>query len=350
MSSPSKRIATNLITGVLGSGKTTAIQSLLDQKPVEEQWAVVINEYGQVAIDNVLLEHSDEIQVMELANGCVCCTMSHEFEPLLEQLIRKVNPDRLIIEPSGAGHPARIIDMLRSEGFGKLLDLRATLCMVDPADYANPRIANSSLFNDQLAMSDCVVISWTDKRSSEVVQRCRENIAALDPPKLMVFETAHGRLDPRWLDTPIDSPVQLKYDPAHTPPVASEVGVPVTPAIQLSQSKQSATTVGIEIPSTNVRHRRFENHGNGQWACGWIFPSHIVFDRDKIVDLVEGVSPVLRAKGIFHCQDDWWAINRKSVESSLQPSSYRSDSRLEIIAERPLDWNEIELQLLATRV
>jgi G3E family GTPase len=338
------RIPTNLITGVLGAGKTTAIQSLLDQKPEHERWAIVINEYGQVAIDNALLDHSHQVEVMELASGCVCCTMSYAFEPLLTQLIQRVKPDRLIIEPSGAGHPARIIDMLRGENFANLLDLRATICLVDPADFENPRIAESTLFNDQLHMSDCVVISWTDKRAGDVIQSCRDKIAAIDPPKINVYETAFGRLDPAWLDAAVSDNIFPRYDPAH-----SVVNQPTGDLQDLQTTSPQLTTIAQQ-PSLSTKPRRFENHGNGQWACGWIIAPTAIFDREKIVELTERIAAVRRVKGIFHCQDDWWAINRKGQESSLQPSSYRSDSRLEIIADQPLDWHEIESQLLSTTV
>lgn len=367
MRSAPVKIPTNLITGVLGAGKTTAIQSLLDQKPENERWAIVINEYGQVAIDNALLEHSAEIEVMELASGCACCTMSFAFRPLLAQLIRRVKPHRLIIEPSGAGHPARIIDMLRDQDFNKVLDLQATLCMVDPADFENPRIAESTLFNDQLHMSDVVVISWIDKRATSVLEACRRKIAALDPPKSHVYETSFGRLDISWLDSASSHQAILRYDPNH--PASDRLSQDVSDfnpdaldtkrTLDFTDQPQASESVPpsagkptlVDLSSVNsAKPRRFENQGNGQWACGWIFPPHTVFDRDQVVALVEQLQRIRRAKGLFHCQDDWWAINRKGHESSLQPSSYRSDSRLEIIADEPLDWDTIEERLLDMRL
>ena len=64
------------------------------------------------------------------------------------------------------------------------------------------------------------------------------------------------------------------------------------------------------------------------------------------METLESVSPIQRLKGIFHCEDDWWAINRKASESSLKTSAFRSDSRLEIIADQPLDWDAIEASLI----
>lgn len=338
-----KFIKTNLITGVLGAGKTTAIQSLIDVKPADERWAIIINEYGQVSIDDALLENSSDIQIMELASGCVCCTMSYAFEPLLAQLIRRVKPDRIIIEPSGAGHPARIIDMLRNENFGKVIELGCTICLVDPADFDNPRIADSDLFRDQLQMSDTVVISWIDKRGPEQVQRCREKLAQLDPAKSHVYETSKGRLELNWLDAEIVSPIVTNYHPDH--PATDDSTAP-----SRSDSTNITNVQLSPVASKSSKPRRLENAGNGHWACGWIWSPHVCFDHDKLMDTLDSIDNFLRLKGIFHCDNDWWAINRKGSDASLNVSSYRRDSRLEIISDQATDWDRIEIALMTSLI
>ncbi|MFO0940939.1 MAG: CobW family GTP-binding protein, partial [Pirellulales bacterium] len=319
---------------------TTAIQKLIDQKPADERWAIIINEYGQVSIDDALLENTGDVQIMELASGCVCCTMSYAFEPLLAQLIRRVKPDRIIIEPSGAGHPARIIDMLRNDNFGKVIKLGCTICIVDPADYDNPRIADSDLFHDQIQMSDAVVVSWTDKRHPEQVARCLQSLAQLDPPKSYIYQTSMGRLDLSWLDAEIVSTIVPIYHPNHS--AANVVHE------ERSEDSTSLTTLQLLHQAVkSVKPRRLENSGNGHWACGWIWASHVCFQHDALMEALDSIGQVLRLKGIFHCDNDWWAVNRKGAESSLTSSSYRSDSRLEIIADQPTDWDAIETTLMS---
>jgi hypothetical protein len=93
------RIPANLITGFLGSGKTTAIRALLDERPSGERWSVLINEFGTVSIDQTEFDAADaEVKVQELAGGCMCCTMSMIMEPLLARFLHQTQPDRLIIE------------------------------------------------------------------------------------------------------------------------------------------------------------------------------------------------------------------------------------------------------------
>lgn len=108
------QIPTHLIAGPLGAGKTTLIRHLLAQKPAGECWAVLINEFGQIGLDAALLEQGDDgIAMAEVAGGCLCCVNGAPFQVGLGRLLRKARPDRLLIEPSGLGHPAQVLAQLR---------------------------------------------------------------------------------------------------------------------------------------------------------------------------------------------------------------------------------------------
>ena len=101
-------IPTNLITGFLGVGKTTAVIDLLSRKPPGSRWAVLVNEYGEVAIDGALIEGSgpDGVTVREVGGGCVCCASAPYLPVALHFLLLDAKPERLIIETTGLGHPA----------------------------------------------------------------------------------------------------------------------------------------------------------------------------------------------------------------------------------------------------
>ncbi len=104
----SKKIPINLITGFLGAGKTSAIQSLLPFRPTSERWAVLINEYGMVSLDHILVNDSEGdlsgVHVDEMAGGCFCCSLSMELPLMLARIIRKTQPHRILLEPTGSGH------------------------------------------------------------------------------------------------------------------------------------------------------------------------------------------------------------------------------------------------------
>ena len=114
-----KAIPTNVITGFLGVGKTTAILNLLKQKPDDERWAVLVNEFGEVGIDGSLLHGKDRVEqgiyIKEVPGGCMCCAAGLSMHIALNMLIAHAKPHRLIIEPTGLGHPKEVLDILSSE-------------------------------------------------------------------------------------------------------------------------------------------------------------------------------------------------------------------------------------------
>ena len=100
-------IPTNLITGFLGVGKTTAVIDLLKRKELGSRWAVLVNEYGDVSIDGALIEGSEPegVTVREVGGGCVCCASAPYLPVALHLLLLEAKPERLIIETTGLGPP-----------------------------------------------------------------------------------------------------------------------------------------------------------------------------------------------------------------------------------------------------
>ena len=94
----------NLITGFLGSGKTTTLLHLLAHKPANEKWAILVNEFGEVGIDGALLANRGAA-LKEIPGGCMCCVNGLPLQVGLNMLLKQTKPDRLIIEPTGLGHP-----------------------------------------------------------------------------------------------------------------------------------------------------------------------------------------------------------------------------------------------------
>jgi len=101
-----------LLTGFFGVGKTTTIRSLLSRKPENESWAILINEFGEVAVDQTALEINNEtnVTIREIPGGCICCVMNVPMREAVAEIFQRSRPDRLLIEPTGLGHPAGILD------------------------------------------------------------------------------------------------------------------------------------------------------------------------------------------------------------------------------------------------
>jgi len=121
------QIPANIITGFLGVGKTTAIQYLLNHKPANERWAVLVNEFGEVGIDAGLLANERQatgVFMREVPGGCMCCAAGVPMQVALSQLIRQAKPDRLLIEPTGLGHPLEVVRVLQQPHYQDVLELR----------------------------------------------------------------------------------------------------------------------------------------------------------------------------------------------------------------------------------
>lgn len=117
---------TTLVTGFLGSGKTTTLLHLLSQKPSGEKWAILVNEFGEIGVDGALLADSGAT-LKEVPGGCLCCVNGLPLQIGLNTLLTRNQPDRLLIEPTGLGHPAQILALLASDTYQNWLSLRAAL-------------------------------------------------------------------------------------------------------------------------------------------------------------------------------------------------------------------------------
>ncbi|MFT4821050.1 MAG: G3E family GTPase, partial [Candidatus Azotimanducaceae bacterium] len=157
-------ISTNIITGFLGSGKSTAIIDLLAKKPAAERWAVLVNEFGEVGIDGGLLASGNDgnVFIREVPGGCMCCAAGLPMHIALNMLLARAKPDRLIIEPTGLGHPFEVANALATEYYQNLLNIQATLTLVDARKIADERYTRHATFNQQLEIADVVVASKSD--------------------------------------------------------------------------------------------------------------------------------------------------------------------------------------------
>jgi G3E family GTPase len=342
-----ERIPTNLIVGFLGSGKTTAITNLIEQRPDNEHWSIFVNEFGTVSIDHALVEsNTKEVAVEKLGGGCACCTMSFAFKPLLAQFIRRSKPDRLILEPSGISHPAKVVDILRSDDFSGAIDLRNIICLIDPNEFDDARWQKSEVFQDQVQLADIVVLNWTDVREREQIERCREWVASFNPAKKVIVETKFGVIDSELLDLEFMTTRFPLFAEAHPTP-SDRMAILAGGTGGLNAGASATQDISLDRKPEPRHPLCFPNQGTDFLGCGWIFHIDDVFDRNNLFDLLGAIRGVVRLKGVFRCQNDWWTINRTKQTTDFSKSTYRRDSRLEIIFESDLlNWDYLEESLV----
>ncbi len=161
------RVPVHIVTGFLGSGKTTLIHSLIEQKPVDEKWAILVNEFGQIGIDQAMFDARDDVVVKGLPGGCLCCQLAFVLQAALVNLLARSKPDRVIIEPSGLGHPAGLLDLLRGEAFQDVVTVQDIIATLDPRRLDEARVREHDTFQDQLHMADAIAITMGDPCSIE---------------------------------------------------------------------------------------------------------------------------------------------------------------------------------------
>lgn len=327
------RIPTNLITGFLGVGKTTAIRHLIGQKPVGERWAVLVNEFGEVGIDGAIIESAgrEGVSVSEIAGGCFCCSTEAPIEFSLMELIRQTTPHRVLIEPTGLGHPAKVLESLRGPWFRGVIDLRATICLADPTDFADSSVTNVEVFQDQLHMADVVVVNKIDRSPPGQLVTFLEFLNNMFPPKSYIVTTTQGVIDLSLLNVDT-SPERVPLFPnAH-------------PITALPEQPDSLPQISFLLPRHPIRK---ENRQDARTACGWIFSPLDSFRKVDLFELLGGSFDVHRLKGVFNVGQESLLFNRVGGELTCESIPYRRDSRLEVILDQPdYDWNEFERLLM----
>lgn len=324
-------VPTNIITGFLGSGKTTAINHLLQQRPKGERWAVLVNEFGQVGIDASLITETDGVAVKELAGGCLCCALGPSLPITLATLLRRARPDRLLIEPTGLGHPARIIDTLQSDQFKDVLSLHSIICLLDPGVLHQPDTLSQPSFIDQLNLADRVVLNRTDLASAEDIAEAHTLSANLFPPKAGVHQVSQGQLELAWLDLPHSSERQAEYPQAHA---QAAITSPLTPPKLPTQPKQGQPVYEF-------------GQGEDHYSYGWIFHSDDCFDWDQIRNVLDKLDTAVRVKAVLRIGHARVGYNRNAGQAATTAeSAWRRDSRLEILTRERLDKAELEQALL----
>ncbi|MGJ3241989.1 MAG: CobW family GTP-binding protein [Opitutales bacterium] len=348
------RVPVNLITGYLGAGKTTVIRHLLAHRPDREKWAVVVNEFGKIGLDQALLGEESSgtgaVAIREIAGGCVCCAANLALEQTLVDILRREKPTRILIEPTGLGHPPGMLDALQGPWLKPHLEPRATVCVVDPRQAAQPRWQAEPVFRDQLELADVILLHKSDlveTTDRETVEGwIRETFY---PPKVAILTGSQGALDPAWLDRPGTGGRTPQFPEIH----AQGTTHPLAP---LPSEKAAAEPE----PGKPVR---LTGSSGDVVTGGWLFHREDIFSAEATLALLDRWTPqaegsstkaesiILRLKGVFHFEGNWVVVNAVGSDKSAAPAAWRSDTRLEIIAKRPgPDWNAMEAELLACRM
>lgn len=219
------KIPTTVITGFLGAGKTTLIRHLLENAG-GRRLAVVVNEFGDVGIDGEILrgcgiEGCEDEDILELANGCICCTVADDFLPMMQKLVDRPNPpEHILVETSGLALPKPLVKAFTWPEVRTRATVDGVIAMVDAdavaagrfahdeAALAKARLSDPSLdhdtpleelFEDQLGCADLVILNKTDLIDLPVLARVEDQIRQHLRPGVKIIHASQGAVDPAIL-------------------------------------------------------------------------------------------------------------------------------------------------------
>ncbi len=217
----SEKIPATVITGFLGAGKTSLIRNLIENSN-GKKLALIINEFGDLGVDGEVLkgcgnENCTEEDIVELANGCICCTVADDFLPTIQALLdRDVRPDHIIVETSGLALPKPLVrafgwpevrTQVTVDGVITVVDgpaYRDGLFASNPNDVQAQREADENLdhdspleelFEDQLNCADMILLNKSDMLDSAEYEKASADIRGQIRPSVKIVKTSHGKLD-----------------------------------------------------------------------------------------------------------------------------------------------------------
>ena len=340
-----QKVPCTIVTGFLGAGKTTLVRHVIENAK-GRRLAILVNEFGDVGFDKSFLaacgvEGCTEDAIVELPNGCICCTVADDFVPALTTLLDRPDPpEHILIETSGLALPKPLVQAFQWPAIRGRVTVDGVVAVVDgpavasgafaddPEASAAQRAADAAVdhdnpleevFEDQLLCADLVVLNKSDLIDAETRARVRAEVEAHLPRAVKVVETENGAIDPRvLLGLAAAAEDDLDARPSHHgegedhdhddfDTVALPVRPAVTPADLAARVERAAETEGVlrikgfaEVEGKPMRlvvqgvGRRVSHHFDRPWRAGEARDGTLVviglkgFDRDAVAAALAG--------------------------------------------------------------
>ena len=327
MNNPKQKITvvpTNIITGFLGVGKTSAILQLLKSKPDNERWAVLVNEFGEIGVDGSLFQgqHSEEqeVYIREVPGGCMCCTAGLPMQIALNQLLTRAKPHRLLIEPTGLGHPIEVLEALTADYYQDVLSIQKIITLVDARKLTDSRYTEHATFNQQIAIADVIVGNKQDLYGPEHKAQLQAYAKSKAAKGVDIIFTEQGKLSIDVLDglIPVSAPDQPHQH----------------------HKDNNAYSGPSDDPIPGCGFIKAINQGEGFHSVGWRFDPAKVFCREKLLSFLNSIVAE-RMKAVFITETGVYGYNLTSDALSEAELDDCLESRIEIIASELSDqWEE----------
>lgn len=314
----------DIVFGFLGSGKTTFITRVLNEWGGKEKIVVLVNEFGEVGVDGALLREQGG-NVVEMPSGCICCTLQTDFRTQLLDIMENIQPERVIIEPTGVATIAQIRSIVEAQLFEKAIQEIRYILIADATGFMSLYKANPHFVESQVKNARLVLLNKCDRVDKRKAMLVRDAISAINP-EATVISTEFGEVD--W----------GQYQLALSTPLGSS-SIPEQKAIFAEPPQEAEEGEGFRLI-----HLQDQADALGYESFGLIYDD-INFDEKSLFGFfqrlqTDDLGEVVRAKGIFLIGNKSVLMDLASGELSSQSVPKAERSRVSIIG-RKLNRKEI---------
>ncbi len=291
---------------------------------------MLVNEFGEIGIDGSFFsgqsQNKDQVFFQEVPGGCMCCAAGLPMQIALGQLLSRAKPDRLLIEPTGLGHPREILQVLSTGYYREILSLQKTLTLVDARKLSDEKIFTNDTFNQQILMADTVVGNKLDLYSEQDRKLLEDYVKSHGQHHVKVIFTQSARIE---LDQ-LEGETANKHIGSHH-----------------HHHHASNKTLIADQPIPDCGYIKAENEGEGFKSVGWRFAPDIVFDHQILLSILKGVRAE-RMKAVFITNDGVFGYNLTTDALQVVELDDCDESCIEIISTK--SHEQIESELLEARV
>lgn len=312
----------NVVYGFLGAGKTTFIKHIMDYPPKDEKIVILVNEFGEVGVDGLLLADQKGVlaDIVELPSGCICCTLSSDFRRQFLEVHERFRPDRIIVEPTGVAMISQILQVLTAEDLRPLYTDSNLIHILDSSEFLDFIKRQRHFMENQLRRSSFVVLNKVD------------------------------RVDPRMVELLIQSVKEINPAAEVHPASFGELGLEtVRRVLGLVEGTVSGQrSLGQAEASPESEHDHGHDFAEQFHSFGGKYRE--VFDRRRLESFFERLNQgeygdVVRAKGVFQTPHEWVRIELASREIRVDPATAASQSVVSIVG-RNIDTQGMESGLV----
>lgn len=336
--------ACHLVMGFLGSGKTSFINACIAQFKADKKWAILVNEAGQIGIDEKLFASSDELAIRQVVGGCICCTSQLPLQIALARLTSEHRPDCLWIEPTGLAHPKELIEQLSQPHWQTALSLKSAISIVNARQWQDIRYRENDGYQSHVRFCDVVVVNRFSELNHDEKNQLEQWLTELNPTAQIFWQSGQD-FDNATITTLanlLDKPSQVLANRKNYQQVSLTGFIKPKTTVSLSQADttENAQTLPFRYHDKQVDYQ----------IVGWRLPADWTVDMASLMNWLLIINGWQRIKAVVHTPTDWQRLNFTPDSLDMLTCEPQVDNRLEVIVldnAVTLDFEALDKQLMA---